>query len=170
MITLQPLRQNDVERPTRADPRADLEPLTRAYLGVRIIVINYDSYQDLKNYKGRPSNKNQGIPSVQQGHNNKNDTRKKTNIYSQNFLNYWKEYPNRVAKKKAHEAWNKLEKAEDMETLLPILLDAIENQKKAKETLKAKGEFVSEWPHGATWLNGRRWEDEIEVKQGYDGF
>ena len=176
MIGVQPLRQNDVERLTGADPRADLQmrtradlkPQTRAYLGVRIIVINYDTYQDLKNYKGRPSNENQGIPSVQLGHNNKNGTRKKDNIYSQNFLNYWKAYPNRAAKKKAFEAWQKLEKKEDMETLLPILLDAIERQKQAKEIKKANGEFVSEWPNPATWLNGRRWEDEVEIKKRWD--
>jgi hypothetical protein len=57
-----------------------------------------------------------------------------------------------------------------MEALLPILLDAIERQKQAKESKRAKGEFVADWPHAATWLNGSRWEDEIEIKQGYDGF
>ena len=152
----------------------------RAYLGIRIIVINYDTYQTLGNYeradrKDRPQKREKGQTEKHQGfsligHNNKNDIRKKTNIYGQNFLIFWKAYPNKVAKKKAHEAWSKLEKAEDMETLLPIILNAIEKQRQAKEIKKAKGGFVSEWPHGATWLNGRRWEDEIDVKQGYDGF
>jgi hypothetical protein len=89
-------------------------------------------------------------------------------IYGQNFLSFWKPYPNKVAKKKAYEAWQKLEKKEDMEALLPTLLDAIEKQKQAKEIKKANGEFVSEWPHGATWLNGRRWEDEVEIKKRWD--
>ena len=91
-------------------------------------------------------------------------------IYGQNFLFFWKMYPHKVAKKKAHEAWQKLEKVENIETLLPTLLNAIEKQHQAKGTLKANGEFVSEWPHASTWLNGNRWEDEIDVKQGYDGF
>ena len=86
-------------------------------------------------------------------------------IYGQNFLNYWKEYPNKVAKKKALETWNKLEKREDMKTLLPTLLDAIEKQKQAKESKKTNSEFVPEWPNPATWLNGRRWEDEIEIEK-----
>jgi len=91
-------------------------------------------------------------------------------IYAQNFLSFWEAYPNRKSKKKAYEAWNKLEKAEDITTLLPILLDAIERQRQARESVKAKGEFFPEWPYPATWLNGKRWEDEVEIKQGYDGF
>jgi hypothetical protein len=162
MIIVEPLRANDpTQRLTRADPRAR----TRAYLGIRIIVVNYNTYQDSKSYKGR----DKGRPSVQLGHNT-NKEQERNNIYGQKFLSFWKAYPNRVAKKKAYEAWQKLEKKEDMEALLPTLLDAIEKQQQAKETLKAKGEFVSEWPYPATWLNGKRWEDEIDVKQGYDGF
>ena len=158
MIIVQPLRNNELGL-TRADPRAQ----TRAYVGIRIIVVNYGTYQDLENYKGR----HKGRPSAQQGHNT-NKEQERNNIYDQNFLSFWKAYPNKVAKKKAYEAWNKLEKAEDITTLLPILLDAIEKQQQAKEIKKAKGEFVPEWPHGATWLNGRRWEDEFEVKKRWD--
>jgi len=160
--------------------KEEIKQTEKTYLGIKIIVINYDTYQTLGNYertggKNRPQKreKEQGEKTggfSEKQHNNKNDTRKEDNIYSQNFLNYWKEYPNKAAKKKAQEVWKKLEKREDMEALLPTLLDAIENQKKAKEIKKTNCEFVPEWPHGATWLNGRRWEDEIEVKQGYDGF
>lgn len=96
---------------------------------------------------------------------NKND---KNNIYGQNFLTFWKAYPHKIAKKKAYETWQKLEKAEDIENLLPILLDAIEKQNQAKEIKKTNGEFVSEWPNPATWLNGRRWEDEVEIKKRWD--
>jgi hypothetical protein len=49
---------------TGADPTAR----TRAYVGIKIIVIKYDTYQKLDNYKGR----DKGRPSVQQGHNNNN--------------------------------------------------------------------------------------------------
>lgn len=95
----------------------------------------------------------------------KKNKKEKTNIYGQNFLTFWKAYPNRVSKKKAQEAWNKLEKKENMETLLPTLLNAIEKQKQDKEIKKANGEFAAEWPNPATWLNGRRWEDEIEIEK-----
>jgi len=131
-----------------------------------IIIINWDTYQAPNEKEGHPKRTTKGQPKDTY----KNVKNEKNNIYGQNFLSFWKEYPHKVAKKKADEAWQKLEKAEDMTILLPILLGAIEKQAKAKETLKAKGKFTPEWPHGATWLNGRRWEDEIDVKQGYDGF
>ena len=130
-----------------------------------ITIINWEFYQGSEK-KGTSKVTGKEQPSDTY----KNDKNEKNNIYAQNFLSFYKVYPNRVAKKKAHEAWQRLEKKEDMEALLPTLLDAIEKQQQAKENLKAKGEFVSEWPYPATWLNGKRWEDEIDVKQGYDGF
>ena len=130
-----------------------------------VTIVNWVFYQgDNEKVSAKISTKYQ--PSITY----KNDKNEKNNIYSQNFHTFWKAYPNKVAKKKAYEAWQKLEKKEDMEALLSTLLDAIEKQQQAKETLKAKGKFTPEWPHAATWLNGKRWEDEIEIKQGYDGF
>ena len=130
-----------------------------------ITIVNWEFYQgDNKKVPSKVPTKYQ--PSTTY----KNDKNDKNNIYGQNFVSFWEAYPHKVAKKKAHEAWNKLEKAEDIEKLLSLLLDAIEKQAKAKEIQKAKGGFVSEWPYPATWLNGKRWEDEIEIKQGYDGF
>jgi hypothetical protein len=56
---------------TRAETRAYLKEGTRAYLGLKIIVINYDSYQDSESYKGRPPKGEQGqTPGQAQGHNN----------------------------------------------------------------------------------------------------
>ena len=75
---------------------------------------------------------------------------------------------NKVAKKTAYKVWQKLGKIEHMETLLPTLLDAIEKQEQAKRRAKANNEFIPEWPHAATWLNGRRWEDELEIKKRWD--
>ena len=160
-----------------AGDKTDPKRREKTYLGIRIIVINYDTYQTLDNYKKtegklrektdpNAGDKTGGFSEIQ--HNNKNGTKKEDNIYSQNFLSFWKEYPNKAAKKKAYEAWQKLEKKGNIEALLPTLLDAIEKQKQAKEIKKAKGEFTPEWPHGATWLNDKRWEDEVEIKKRWD--
>ena len=128
-----------------------------------ITIVNWAFYQ---------GNEKKGTSKVtteeQPSDTNKNDKNEKNNIYGQNFLSFWKEYLHKVAKKKAYEAWQKLEKSEDMEALLPTLLEAIAKQKQARETTKAKGEFSPEWPYPATWLNGRRWEDEVEVKKRWD--
>jgi len=122
-----------------------------------------------KFYQGLLKKVTQKVTAREQpGNTNKKGKKGENNIHAQNFISFWKAYPNRKAKKKAHEAWQKLDKDEDMETLLPTLLDTIEKQKQAKEIQKAKGEFVSEWPYPATWLNGRRWEDEIEIKKRWD--
>jgi hypothetical protein len=128
-----------------------------------ITIVNWEFYQgDNKKVPSKVPTKYQPSTTYKNDKNDKNDK------YAQNFLSFWKSYQNKAAKKKAYEAWQKLEKREDMETLLQTLLDAIERQKQAKEIKKANGEFVAEWPNPATWLNGRRWEDEIEIKKRWD--
>ena len=37
-------------------------------------------------------------------------------------------------------------------------MDAIEKQKKSAQWTKNDGQFI---PHPTTWLNGKRWEDEV---------
>jgi len=62
MIEIHPLRPSN--SPTRADSRAE----ARAHVGINIIVVNYDTYQNPENYKGR--DKGRGISPL--GHNNNN--------------------------------------------------------------------------------------------------
>ena len=44
-----------------------------------------------------------------------------------------------------------------MDCPLPVLLAAIEAKRNTEDWTKAKGQFV---PLPATWLRGKRWEDE----------
>lgn len=128
-----------------------------------VTVASWDFYQsDNKKVSPKVS------PRYQASITNKNVKNVKKDTYAQNFLTFYEAYPRHVAKKSAYRAWQSLEKSEDMETLLPILLDAIAKQEQARATAKAKGEFSPEWPYLATWLNGRRWEDEVEVKKRWD--
>jgi hypothetical protein len=85
---------------------------------------------------------------------------KKEKIYMSDsyFSLFYQAYPKKEAKKKAFDAWKKIEPSNG---LLNTILTAIEKQKAHKEALKARKEFCPEWPLPATWLNGRRWEDEI---------
>ena len=66
MINVEPLKME----PCRTG--ADTTALTGAYIGIKIIVINYDTYQDLESYKGR----HKGRHLFLQGHNNNNDYNK----------------------------------------------------------------------------------------------
>lgn len=72
------------------------------------------------------------------------------------FLLFWQNYPKKKAKGDALKAWIKLNP--DNSTVKEIL-NAIENQKQSDDWKKEGGQFI---PYPASWLNGRRWEDEIK--------
>ena len=67
---------------------------------------------------------------------------------------FWKAYPRKVGKVKAEAAFYKIT------TPVSVLLAAIEQQKKTAQWQKDNGQFI---PHPATWLNGKRWEDQMET-------
>lgn len=71
------------------------------------------------------------------------------------FAEFWSVYPRKVAKSQALKAWKKIKPAGQ---LLADLIAALEKQKDSADWLKDGGRFV---PFPATWLNGRRWEDEM---------
>ena len=81
----------------------------------------------------------------------------KTPISPTGFENFWKEYPRKVAKTKAVEAFNKINPSEE---LVAKMIDAVTVQRKSAEWRKDGGQFI---PHPSTWLNQRRWEDEINT-------
>lgn len=70
------------------------------------------------------------------------------------FAEFWKQYPRKAAKPAAQKAWKKLKPSSQT---LSGLMAALDRQKDSPEWLKDGGQFI---PHPATWLNGRRWEDE----------
>ena len=71
------------------------------------------------------------------------------------FEVFWERYPKKLNKSKAKIAFNRECKSEEK---LKIILDALEQHKKQDDWMKENGKFI---PHPTTWLNGRRWEDEI---------
>ena len=74
----------------------------------------------------------------------------------ESFSQFWVLYPRKVAKQQAIKAWNKLKPNKE---LVNEILKAVETQKQSKGWLKDDGQFI---PHPATYINGRRWEDEVE--------
>ena len=71
------------------------------------------------------------------------------------FNQFWSAYPKHIAKQSAVKAFEKLKPDEK---LLEAMLKAIESQKGSKQWEKDGGAFI---PYPATWLNQRRWEDEL---------
>ena len=68
------------------------------------------------------------------------------------FNKFWSYYPRKVAKVAAERSWKRL-KVKDMDDIFKVYKDHL-IQWKYKEL-----QFV---PHASTWLNQRRWEDELE--------
>ena len=79
-------------------------------------------------------------------------------IYAQ-FDKFYSLYPKKHGKQNALKSWEKL-KPDD--SLCQEIMTALSQQKKSEQWTKDNGKFV---PYPATWLNGRRWEDEIETKK-----
>lgn len=71
------------------------------------------------------------------------------------FNQFWTAYPKHIAKQSAVKAFEKLKPDEK---LLEAMLKAIARQKESKQWEKDGGVFI---PYPATWLNQRRWEDEL---------
>ena len=81
---------------------------------------------------------------------------KKENIYNTQidfFKQCWLLYPRKKGKGAAEAAFKKLK-----QEVYPKVLDALQGQVKGQ--LSGELRYV---PHFSTWLNERRWEDEIEV-------
>jgi len=69
---------------------------------------------------------------------------------------FWAIYPRKVDKAKAIRAWNKL-KAD--RKLMQIMSAALKAQRASEEWRRDNGRAI---PYPSTWLNNRRWEDELD--------
>lgn len=79
------------------------------------------------------------------------------------FDKFWRIYPKKVAKKSAQKKFDSIFKKlppDKFDLLLQIIITALELQKKSDKWTRDNGRFI---PHAATWLNGERWKDEIEL-------
>lgn len=83
--------------------------------------------------------------------------RKRGNVHEfpPGFEAFWLPYPKKAAKDAAARAFAKL--APD-EALQAVLVAAVRRQAASEQWRKDGGQFV---PNAATWINGRRWEDEL---------
>ena len=82
-------------------------------------------------------------------------------LLEEGFNKFWTIYPWKVAKAPAFKAWTKL--CPDS-SLLEIILSAVEAHKKTKQWQDKQ--FI---PRPLTWLNQKRWEDELEEKSDDPG-
>lgn len=71
------------------------------------------------------------------------------------FANFWNPYPRKTAKVQAQKAWAKLNPSAELQAQI---LAALAAQCRSDQWTKDGGSFV---PHASTWLNQRRWEDQL---------
>lgn len=82
------------------------------------------------------------------------------NAHAKAFETFWAAYPRHTGKQNAQKAFDKLKPNDD---LLEIMLSSINAWKLSDQWTKDGGQYI---PHPATWLNGRRWEDELPKAAG----
>lgn len=78
-------------------------------------------------------------------------------IKKSEFSVFWGIYPKKIAKPAAEKAWAKIKSSE-----YHLVLNGVAKWKASRQWLEENGRFI---PHPATFLNQRRWEDEIEVSE-----
>ena len=71
------------------------------------------------------------------------------------FDHFWKLYPRKVGKAAAEKAWKKLKVTPELFTLIAT---ALGRQSVSIDWLKSGGQYI---PHPSTWLNDKRWQDEV---------
>lgn len=71
------------------------------------------------------------------------------------FSRFWKLYPRKVGKDKAEKAWAKIKLTQP---LFDEIIAALAKHSVTPGWTKDSGQFI---PHASTWLNGKRWEDEV---------
>ncbi len=79
------------------------------------------------------------------------------------FELFWTAYPRKTAKAAAVKAWAKIKLTPELMASIMVGLNAA---KGSDGWVRDGGRFI---PHPATWLNGKRWEDEYEKGGGDSG-
>ena len=107
---------------------------------------------------GKDSAYNSGYDSSCDSDNLKHKYKPKNiDICASAFAQFWAAYPKRKDKEKAQKAFAKINPSQE---LLQVMLTAIEKSKSTDDWKKDNGQYI---PYPATWLNGKRWEDEEAI-------
>lgn len=149
--------------------RAEFLTTETTNTGMLITIVNWQKYQvreeeyPQQNPHQIPSESppdTQHLPTKEQR--NKVTKKQDNNILAQNFDEFWNAYPKKRSKDKAYKAFMKINPDAN---LLATMLEKIGEYKKTEEWQKDNGQFI---PYPSSWLNGRRWEDKLNVEISKD--
>ena len=115
----------------------------------------YDTPQCEKPRLENPSVDNPSLENPPQSNTNISNTKESnTKGYIYGFDLFWGVYPKKKAKEAAKKAWAKLKPSEE---LVKTIIKAVGVAKHTPDWKKDGGKYI---PYPATYLNGKRWEDE----------
>jgi len=97
--------------------------------------------------KGREGNEGNG--------GERNGTAPAALVVSEGFDTFWAAYPKKRSKDEAKAAWKKLNPDAALQR---VMLAAIDQQRRSVDWSRDNGQYI---PHPATWINKKRWTDEI---------
>ena len=131
--------------------------LTRGWLELKdgLRVANYWKYHRTREPKEIPTSDSESSPPNLPNLPNLSDPKKTLVAFDSFFSDFWKKYPKKVNKQKAVAAWHKIKGDPD---LAAKIMAAVDLQKQTRDWKKEGGRFI---PHASSWLNGRRWEDDL---------
>lgn len=78
--------------------------------------------------------------------------------YGEDFEKFWKEYPRHDAKQDAFRSFTKIIK----DTTLDTLIKSVRAFKDTEGWQRDDGKYI---PYASTWLNGRRWLDDLPANE-----
>ena len=73
------------------------------------------------------------------------------------FEVFWNAYPRKIARLKAESSWRRIRPDNEV---VAVIMASLERYKRCDQWVGDEGRFI---PHAATWLNQRRWDDEVPV-------
>ena len=150
--TVNPLRNGSTNEPLLQDNGSTNEPFGdgNGSICAREMVQNVSAHKDEVVTKKQ-------LHKARAHKSNDSDARKasKSAELVGSFARFWKAYPRKQAKEPAWKAWAKI-KPDAL--LVDRILKAVNEHKRSEQWLRDGGQYI---PHPQTWLNQRRWEDEI---------
>lgn len=76
------------------------------------------------------------------------------------FEHFWQMYPEKKSRERTFEIFQQINPDEH---LLKIILQALDQQIKARKAKESHGEWVPAWKFPMNWLSQRCWEDEVNI-------
>lgn len=131
-----------------------------------ITIINWKLYQvsnqqDNQQATSKQPTDNQQTTTNKNVKNVKNVKNEESSLV--HFDRFLEAYPRKENKAKAKEAWIK----KNLDGKIDIILEAIKKWKATDQWKRDGGKFI---PHPTTWLNGERWDDEVQKPKRSVGY